>query len=82
MAISFITSTYIASFVGCYTGVALGRELNIVEWIFAVTAGMFLYIALVELVRITIVTCLHIFASLAVFYDVLRLFEMYNNEIP
>ena len=54
MAIMFISSTYIASFAGCYTGVALGRELNIVDWIFAVTAGMFLYIALVELVSAVI----------------------------
>ena len=50
VAICFMSSTYIMSFIGCYSGVALGKELNIVEWIFAVTAGMFLYIALVELV--------------------------------
>ena len=49
-AMILISSTYLASFVGCYVGVALGQELNIVAWIFAVTAGMFLYIALVELV--------------------------------
>ena len=50
VALLFMSSTYITSFIGCYCGVALGRELNIVQWIFAVTAGMFLYIALVELV--------------------------------
>ncbi len=44
--------TYIASLIGGFTGVALGKELDIVEWIFAATAGMFLYIALVELVSI------------------------------
>ena len=49
-AMMLISSTYLASFAGCYVGVALGQELNIVGWIFAVTAGMFLYIALVELV--------------------------------
>ena len=52
VAIFLMSLTYIMSFIGCYTGVALGRELNIVEWIFAVTAGMFLYIALVELVSV------------------------------
>jgi len=54
IALLFMSSTYITSFIGCYCGVALGRELNIVQWIFAVTAGMFLYIALVELLPDTI----------------------------
>eukprot|EP00795_Rhopilema_esculentum_P016201 gene16201-7573_t len=54
VAMTFISLTYSASFVGCFTGVALGKELNIVDWIFAVTAGMFLYIALVELLPDTI----------------------------
>ena len=49
-ALGLTIITYIASFAGVFTGVALGEELNIVEWIFGVTAGMFLYIALVELV--------------------------------
>eukprot|EP00794_Sanderia_malayensis_P011186 gene11186-12360_t len=53
-AILFASATYIASLVGSFAGVALGKELDIVEWIFAVTAGMFLYIALVELLPDTI----------------------------
>ena len=52
-ALSIAILTYIASFLGAYVGVALGQELNIVEWIFGITAGMFLYIALVELVSMS-----------------------------
>ena len=37
-------------FVGVYIGIALGSNDSLHQWIFAATAGMFLYIALVDLV--------------------------------
>ena len=42
--------TRVFSLAGVLIGVALGREIRLTKWIFAVTAGMFLFIALVEMV--------------------------------
>ncbi len=62
-AILVAALTYVASFIGCFAGVALGKELDIVEWIFGATAGMFLYIALVELVSVSLQQGLSVLTS-------------------
>ena len=45
-----ISLTYIASVLGAFVGVALGTEFKAVDWIFAITTGMFLHVAMVQLV--------------------------------
>ena len=45
-----ISLTYIASILGVLVGVALGTEFRAVDWIFAITTGMFLHVAMVQLV--------------------------------
>ena len=45
-----ISLTYIASILGALVGVALGTEFKAVGWIFAITTGMFLHVAMVQLV--------------------------------
>ena len=45
-----ISLTHIASILGALVGVALGTEFKAVDWIFAITTGMFLHVAMVQLV--------------------------------
>lgn len=40
-------------YAGLIIGVLLGTTLNLTDWIFAVTAGMFLFVALAEMVSVT-----------------------------
>lgn len=47
-ALYLLSTRYILSYVGVVIGVLLGASLS--GWIFAVIAGMFLYIALAEMV--------------------------------
>ena len=47
-ALFLLSTRYILSYVGVVIGVLLGASLS--GWIFAVIAGMFLYIALAEMV--------------------------------
>ena len=54
---------------GITIGAVLGASLNLTAWIFAVIAGMFLYIALAEMVSKDCTYCLH-FPKLEI-YDVL-----------
>jgi len=45
---NFLSAT--TAIIGFFIGAALSSNANIRQWIFAVTIGMFLYIALVDLV--------------------------------
>jgi zinc transporter ZupT len=46
---NFLSAT--TAIIGFFIGTALSSNANIRQWIFAVTIGMFLYIALVDLVN-------------------------------
>ena len=52
MFLSLISN--LIGFVGLYAGLFLGSENAMQRWIYAATAGMFLYIALVSLVSLLI----------------------------
>ena len=47
---NFLSAT--TAVIGFFIGVALSGDAGVRQWIFAVTVGMFLYIALVDLVRL------------------------------
>ena len=49
-ALCLLSTFYLFSYVGVVVGAILGTSLNLTVWIFAVIAGMFLYIALAEMV--------------------------------
>ena len=49
-ALCLLSTCYFFSYVGVVVGAILGTSLNLTVWIFAVIAGMFLYIALAEMV--------------------------------
>lgn len=53
-AIGLNVSAAVCAFIGLYIGIAVGQDAAAREWILALVAGMFLYIALVQVVSITI----------------------------
>ncbi|KAJ7333073.1 hypothetical protein OS493_018242 [Desmophyllum pertusum] len=63
---------YICSYIGVIIGALLGASLNLTAWIFAVIAGMFLYIALAEMVP-------EMFAGISSKTDNRRYFIMLQN---
>ena len=52
-ALCLLSTFYLFSYVGVVVGATLGTSLNLTVWISAVIAGMFLYIALAEMVSET-----------------------------
>ncbi len=56
MSINFLQS--LGAILGFFIGVAVSaNSLAASNWILAVTAGLFFYIALTDLVRISFITC-------------------------
>ena len=49
LVFNFLAS--LTSFIGLYIGVALGENEEANQWIFSVTAGMFLYVAVADMVN-------------------------------
>jgi len=49
LTMNFISS--LTAFIGGFIGVALGTEWQASPWVFSITAGLFIYIALVDMVR-------------------------------
>ncbi len=46
-------SSAVMAFIGLYIGIAVAQTEGVREWIFAVAAGMFLYLALTVVVCVT-----------------------------
>lgn len=49
-SLGLLSFCYVCSYVGVIIGAILGASLNLTAWIFAVIAGMFLYITLAEMI--------------------------------
>ncbi|XP_074633408.1 metal cation symporter ZIP14-like isoform X2 [Acropora palmata] len=69
-ALYLLSTRYILSYVGVVIGVLLGASLS--GWIFAVIAGMFLYIALAEMIP-------EMYSSLSLRADDRRYFMLFQN---
>ena len=48
------------AFAGLYVGIPISVDIRVQQWIFAVTAGIFLYIALVDMVSFSYFTVISI----------------------
>ena len=70
-ALGLLSFCYVCSYVGVIIGALLGASLNLTAWIFAVIAGMFLYIALAEMVSNNLCPKLKISILLADFHTFL-----------
>jgi len=55
---NFLSS--LTAFIGLYIGLSISTEVTVRQWIFAVTAGLFIYIALADMVCIAPVIYVHI----------------------
>lgn len=49
-SLGLLSFSYVCSYIGVIIGALLGSSLNLTAWIFAVIAGMFIYIALAEMI--------------------------------
>jgi zinc transporter ZupT len=61
LILNFLTAC--VSFIGFYVGVSVASDPDVSLWIFAITAGMFFYISLVDLVSFIQIKSDHIFFS-------------------
>ena len=57
----------ISCLIGFYVGVSITTDSEVSSWIFSVTVGMFLYIALVDLVSIFFMKKVEFISNIAVF---------------
>jgi len=68
LVMNFISS--LTAFVGGIIGVSLGTQWAASNWIFAITAGLFVYIALVDMVRIVTHRARDVMTTLFYCFDV------------
>ena len=75
-ALMFNLLSSLSAFVGLYIGIAIAVNDEIREWIFTAAAGMFLYVALADMVGFSSMT-------LCIFYSIFILFVswVYINYI-
>ena len=73
-AIAFNFLSSLTPFIGLYIGVAISTDPSVRQWIFAVTAGLFIYIALADMVS------LHYKVTLAFTFTFIRLSSMIRKS--